>query len=269
MNSSDNLSENVKAALRQLGADKELVPGAKLRQVLDKSFLEPHFLDEFLKEKGLRFSEFVSGISGIFVQKRSGADMLVGFPDAQWPVSAAGSRGFSTRLQFRPDVYLALTRVTAEGFYYLRESDQFIEGRLGEASGVPLPKVTFSELTAERKQFAEALEDKAMGRGLSDALEQSTSPISAFQRAIAHLNLGEQWHIFKFGLLRAKLEQWTKENHLAVLPSWYVNAPEPEAYSPKAVMARLVDHMTEEEIRSLAVPFRAVESLFNSMSRKV
>jgi len=269
VSSLEDLSDTVKTALRQLGADKQLVPGAKLKYTLDQSFLEPHFLDELLKARRLRFSDFILGIPGIVVQKRGGADMLVGFPNAQWPISATSSRSFVGRMQLRTDVYTALTKVSTAGFFYMRETDRFVEGPVSQASGVPFPKVTFSDLTAERKKFAEELEDQSVGKELLDALEQSTNPLSAFQRAIDRLNLGGQWHVFKFRLMRAKLDKWAEENQLAVLPSWYDYTSEPEVYGPKAVMVRLVDHMTEEEIRSMSVPFRAVESLFNSISRRV
>lgn len=261
-------SAAVKKALNDLEADKRLVPGAKLKQMLVKSIADPHALDEFLEASGRKFSDFVAEIDGIVVQKRGGSDMLVGFPGAEWPVPATSSRSSIPRMQLRDDVYNALTKVTTSGYFYLPDSGQFVEGPVTQPDAVPLPKVVFSDLTSERKRFAEELDDKKVAAELLTSLEHSANPLATFQRAITQANLSGQWHTFKFALMRAKLEKWAKESCLNISPSWYDSSSISEGYGPKAVLMRLADHMTDEEIRHLNVPFRAVEALFNSVNRK-
>jgi hypothetical protein len=259
----------VKKALLELGADKQFVPGAKLKQVLAKSGENPHELDEFLDTTAQRFSDLLESIDGIKVQKRGSSDMLVGFPGANWPPPTVTSRAPIPKMQMRDDVYLALTKITALGYYYFPKTDQFVEGpRTDSGEGVPLPKVVFADLINERKVFADQVVDREKAAELVNALEQTASPLVSFQNAVSRLNLGSEWHVFKFGSMRAKLEKWASDHGLPIMPSWYDSSSSSENRGPKEVLVRLADHMTDDEIRQLNVPFRAVEALFNSMNRK-
>ncbi len=47
--------EKLKNVLKELGADKQLVTGAKVKELLTKSALDPGEFDRFLKKRGLSF----------------------------------------------------------------------------------------------------------------------------------------------------------------------------------------------------------------------
>ena len=195
--------EKLKNVLKELGADKQLVTGAKVKELLTKSALDPGEFDRFLKEKGLKFSDFVLRVEGIKVQKRGASDMLVGFPGADWPTPNLSTRIPFKKLQMRDDVYNALTSVSNDGYYFLPDSDKFIEGPPPQrVNGVPLPKVPFSELINERRDFATRIKDPIVRDQLLDSLDHTPNPLATFQYAVNKANLGESWHIFKFGLMR-------------------------------------------------------------------
>ena len=143
----------IKQVLSELEADKQLIPGAKLKQQLLRSTSDPASLDAFLASSGLKFAEMLERIEGIVVRKRRGSDMLVGFDGADRPVQVAMTRSSEASQQLRDDVYTAMTRVNESGYYYVPRTDQFIAGPVEDPEAIPLPPVSLDDLLEERKDF--------------------------------------------------------------------------------------------------------------------
>ena len=124
----------IKEVLSKLGADKQLIPGAKLKQRLIRSASDPASLDTFLASSGLKFAAMLERVEGIVVRKRRGSDMLVGFEGAEWPVQVTVSGSSETIQQLRDDVYTAqrkaLTslRFTATKTGVIALKKQFMQG---------------------------------------------------------------------------------------------------------------------------------------------
>jgi hypothetical protein len=132
---------------------------------------------------------------------------------------------------------------------------------------VEIPSATLEELIAERRAFAEGVRDAEQQTRLATAIERSPNPLADFRRAVSELGLGRSWYTFKLQRLREKLERWAKNNDLEVRPSWFAQRAQ-QIDAPQDVLAQLARHMTDEEIRSLMVPFRAVEGLYRAAGRR-
>lgn len=73
-------------ALRTLGADSVMVPGAKLRQEMVKIGSRSNFdVSAHVASSGQPFGVLTGQVAGVVVHKRPGSDMLVGIEGAAPP----------------------------------------------------------------------------------------------------------------------------------------------------------------------------------------
>lgn len=258
-------------ALRELGAEQTFARGAKARDVIQKlGDREGADLQEFLESEGKKFGEFLGDVPDVVIHRRPGTDMFVGFKGSMWPTEDRRHQDSEGRERFRSDVYEALTRVHQGPYYYIQSQDRFIqeleEHDLGDS--LTMDSITLDDLVGERREFAESLPDEDASEALKRALLYSTNPLGAFQAVVTEHHLGRNWHAFKMERLRERLEKWAAGNGITVSPTWFVSPEETNAWDrPQTALARFAQYMTDEEIRGIPVPFRAVEGLYRDLSR--
>ncbi len=261
-----NWNEIITKALRELEADTTLTRGAILRSKVNQIASDSEFdFDAYLKDSAQKFSSVVERIDNVVIYKRPNTDMFVGFKGAEWPDSVNGEiREY--RKRFRADVYEAFTRISDSAYWYFPDTDQFTQNISGNASRmkIPLPSVTLGDLLNQRREFAEQSETKDE---LLKALMHSPNPLAAFQSAISRQRLGRAWHNYKSERLEEQIQAWAKENDIQFRPHWIDSSESQEnSLSPQQLMAHFATFMTDDEIRAVPVPFRAVEAMYRNIS---
>ena len=261
----------VEEALNDLGGRNVCVPGAQLHSEVSKRVSkEGTDFGADLRGQGITFRQYLERFESLTVHVRPGADMLVGFHGASLPTQperpAGGPREF---LRIRDDVYSAFTRISPTPFVYVHNVDRFTTEPGDEADTVQVPPVTLEGLVGHRRAFVTSVEDDQASDELKRSIERSANPLADFQRTVIALRLSRRWHDFSYRAVRSEIEAWAKESGLEVPEAWF--SPLAQAQPPGTpldVLVVLGRHMTEEEIRGLAVPFRAVEELYRALARK-
>ena len=252
-------------ALKELQADAIFTRGAilhsKVNQIARRSDLD---FDRHLKETNQKFSSAVQNVENIELHKRPNTDMYVGLVGAKWPESTAE---WTPRNQhrFRADVYEAFTRISDSDYWYLPDTDEFSKETAQDDTRrkIGVPSATLESLLSQRRSFAEESEAH---EELKKAIERSPNPLAAFQAEVAQLRLGQEWHIYKSKILRKSIEEWAEQNEIEFRPQWMESQDvghNPQ--SPQQLMATFAAYMTDEEVRSISVPFRAVEAMYRSI----
>ncbi len=260
-----NWDNIVVEALKELQADAVLTRGAilhnKVSQLARRDGLD---FDRYLKDTRQKFSSAIERVENIVVHKRPNTDMYVGLVGAEWPESAAEQNPRDYR-RFRADVYEAFTRISESDFWYLPDSDEFRNEIPPDdtRTKVAVPSVTLESLLSQRRGFAEASE---ASEELKKAIERSPNPLGAFQAEVSRLRLGLAWHNYKTGTLRRTIEDWAEQNEIEFSPHWFESHDmEHSRQSPQQLMATFATYMTDDEVRSISVPFRAVEAMYRSI----
>ena len=261
-------------ALIELGADNTFTRGAVLTQkVREIGMLEGEDLHAFLQDSGQKFGEFLDANENVLVHRSHGTDMFVGLPDAIWPTRESGEadHGQKRRTRLRADVYEALTIVSDRPYHYVRSSDTFTQDPSGTDSAddlVEMPSVTLMSLIEDRRAFLDRLPSEEVRADLLRAIDHSPNPLSEFQLSVSRHKLARAWHQFKLDRLTRRLNEWAQQNGVPVSPSWVTQPNDQETHqSPQAILSRFAVYMTADEVRLLSVPFRAVEKMYQDLSR--
>lgn len=258
-------SDIITDALKELQADVVLTRGAILhRKVIEIARRSDLDFDGYLKETNQRFSSAVQKVDNIELHKRPNTDMYVGLLGAKWPEPTAKWTP-RTQHRFRADVYEAFTRISNNDYWYLPDADAFSNDIAQDDTRrkIRVPSVTLESLLDQRRRFSE--ESEAHDE-LERAIERSPNPLAAFQAEINRLRLGQEWHRHKSTTLRKSIEEWAEENGIEFSPQWMEQqGAEATLQSPQQLMAAFAAYMTDEEIRSISVPFRAVEAMYRSI----
>ena len=259
-------AELVRRVLREAGGEQTLVPGAKLKQTLIAASADENALDDYLKAEAMRFKTFLEQVDGVVVKTQVGTDMLVGLEGAVWPTTSPAQAKNQPR--FRQDAYEALTVLSEAGYHYSPGTDEFKSGRADSSGAVAVPPVTLEDLLYQRRRFAESLGNSSTRQALIGSLENTANPLAKFKLQLAEAGLSDDWSRFKFDLLYAKLSEWASTNSMAVSPAWHNLSFEPGRDTPQQIVTRLVHYMSEQEIRDMHVPFRAVEALLRDLTKR-
>ena len=248
-------------ALRTLGADSVMVPGAKLHQEMVKIGSRSSF-DVFahVASSGQPFSVLTGQVAGVVVHKRPGSDMLVGLEGATPPPfdkpfeNSAGSAG-----TLRRDVYEAFTKLSPVPCVYLPGSDRFVPANRAEGPSIRVPEVTLEGLIREREEFVNSLHPDVQPP-LLDALKHSANPLADFHHELRNSGFIGEWVSACTNLLRSRVIEWARENDVEPRDSWFSRNPSRMATTTHQAMERLIPHLTVDEIRDLKIPFRAGEA---------
>ena len=253
-------------ALNELQADTTFTRGAILRdrvnQICRRGGLD---FDSFLKETNQKFSSVVEQVDDVEIHKRPNTDMYVGLKGAKWPESTEEPSRWN-RSRIREDVYEAFTRISDSDYWYLPDTDEFKQdiAKDDPRRKIAVPSVTLESLLNQRRQFAEKSDAH---EALTKAIERSPNPLAAFQAEVTRQRLGREWHSYKSEELTQFIQEWAEKNGIEFRPQW-MESPEmgQNPQSPQKLMANFAAYMTDEEIRSMSVPFRAVEAMYRSIS---
>lgn len=258
----------INQALRELKADVTFTRGAVLRNKIEEICKESEDdFDAYLKGSNQRFVQVIQQVSGVAIRRLPDTDMFVGLEGADWPefrVGESEGSGQPKSRRFRSDVYDAFTKISDRGFWYFSDFDEFTQEIPASDSRIKisLPAVTLDQLREQRRSFA-ALQSDDLNEELIRATDRSANPLAQFQAMISRHKLGQKWHKFKADTLMEQIQNWAKENSIEFRPSWVESDQAQESRkSPQRLMADFAFLMTDDEIRSISVPFRAVEALY-------
>ena len=254
-------------ALRTLGADSVMVPGAKLHQEMVKIGSRSSFdVSAHVASSGQPFGMLTEQVAGVVVHKRPGSDMLVGLEGAAPPpFDKPPVNSFDSAGTLRKDVYEAFTRLSPVPSVYLPDSDRFVPANLAEGPSIKIPEVTLEGLIREREEFANSLHPDVQPP-LLDALKRSANPLADFHHEIRNSGFIGEWMSARTNLLRSRVIEWAKENDVEPRDSWFSRVPFRMATTTHQAIERLIPHLTVDEIRDLKIPFRAVEALLAERS---
>ena len=256
----------VEQTLSDLGGRSVHVPGAKLHTAVSKTALiQGEDFGRYLMGEDKSFGEFLEGMSELTVHKRRGTDMLVGFSGATLPALERESRGRPRdNLRLRQDVYAASTRISSEPYVYIRNRDEFTAEQGDATDFVKLPPVTLDELLDQRRTFSKSLEDEHASERLIRAIEFSANPLAHFHRELVQLGLLRQWH----KLIYDRVTAWAGANDVEISQDWFAPRPETQPIdTPQQILSELARHLTDDEVRGLLIPFRAVEEIYKAIPR--
>lgn len=267
-----NWNEIIIQALGDVKAEVTFTRGAILRNRIDEICAESN--DDFgayLKDSGQRFVEAVRQVPNVVIHRRPNTDMFIGFEGSEWPESISGeTRGWqpSNVSRFRPDIYAAFTQVSDRRFWYFPDTDVFTQEIEVNNSRkkFELPELTLKDLTDQRRNFAFE-QEKGPQDELLITIDRSSNPLARFQSAIKSNRLGESWHKFKSESLMKQIDDWAAEKGIDFRQSWLETEQRLEnRQSLQQLMADFSSLMTDDEIRSISVPFRAVEALYRKIN---
>ena len=252
-------------ALKELQADAIFTRGAilhnKVSQIARRSGFD---FDHHLKETNQKFSSAVQKVENIEIYKRPNTDMYVGLVGATWPESAS-ERPTRNINRIRADVYEAFTRISDSEYWYLPDADEFSKDIAQDYTHrkIAVPSATLDDLLKQRRNFAETSEAH---EDLKRAIERSPNPLAAFQAEVSRLRLGQAWHNYKSAILRKSVEEWAEQNEINFNPKWMESQDVGQnLQSPQRLMATFAAYMSDEEVRSISVPFRAVEAMYRNI----
>lgn len=257
----------VATALTDLGGRRATVTGAALYgKIAELTRTQGGEFREFLNGVPLTFREFLERHGEVEIYTRPGSDMLVAFPGVAPPPAAAARTSLS---RHRSDVYDAFTRIRPGSYYYVLDRDQFTAQPEEGSRAVPVPQISLDELSDQRRSFVQDLTDEGMRDGLTSALDFSPNPLASFHRTLSEYRLLRRWHEFNYTLLRKKIMSWAEENAIPVRDDWFSQRTDQETLeSPQHMLAGIAEYMTDDEVRDLNIPFRAVEELLRSIPRR-
>ena len=257
----DDWDSLVTEALRSLGADLKMVPGAKLRQRMVELGNGRGFnVAGHVAESPDSFSTLVRRVDDVDVRIRPGSDVLVGIQGARIPNDAPRTGAEPGHQGLRKDVYEAFTRVSPLPFVYLPSSDRFVPENEAEGASIEVESVTLSGLIEDRRNFVATLPSDDQ-EPLIDALNGSSNPLSEFRREASSRGVFPKWTAWQSRTVAVRVREWANGHGLTVRTAWFRRAGTAE--SPHQTLARLVPYLTAEEIRDLRIPFRAIEALLS------
>ncbi len=254
----DNL---VRDALRELGADAVMAPGAKLRQQMEKMAPATGFdVPAHLKSHEQPFGVLVGQADGVVLHKRPGSDMLVGLEGADPPAekACAPSAGQTGSTRLRKDVWEAFTRLSPN-FVYLPGSDRFVPTGQQEGPSIPVPDIKLEGLIRDCRDFIDGL-DSAVQPLLRRALEHTATPLAKFRDALQEMGYLHAWTSWRVDMLRNRVIEWAKKNQIEPRNSWF--SPTRSSMTAHRALEQLMPYLTTDEVRRLPVPLRAIEALF-------
>lgn len=254
----------VVASLKELNANVTMVPGAKLRQqVVEAGLREGLDVAAAIAGDDRSFLQAVAAVDGVVVTRVPGSDAFVGLGGAKPPDQIASASPAALD-GLRSDVYRAFTRVASIPFVYQPERDLFSPEDRAEGASVPVPRVDLPYLIELRRKFALQVPPQQQQR-LIDALDGSANPLAQFRQVLEADGLVQRWMTFLTSTLRRRVEEWAVESNVTLRAAWF-RAPR-GGTNARTTLERLAQYLTDEEIRDLRVPLRAVEAMLFDRKR--
>ena len=247
-------------SLRDLGADREMVPGAMLRQHMELVGAGNDFdVGAYIAESSSSFSQLVAQVSEVVTRPRPGTDVLIGLTGASAPTPEPKHVDHARPGAFRKDVFQAFTRVAPVPFVYMPDADQFTPRNHSEGATIEVDRVSLQELIDDRRKFVMSLplEDQT---SLSDALDSSPNPLSTFREQAANQGLLGRWASRQAEIVKARVVSWAQKNDVTPRQGWFQQR---HTISTHQTLERLLPYLTPDEIRAMPIPFRAIEAFLS------
>lgn len=253
-------SDLVGAALRELGADEKMVPGAMLRQRMEVMGARSGFdVGGYVADSPDPFAQLVGRVEGVEIKRRPGSDVLVGFVGASAPDPVRHSTYRTRPGALRKDVFQAFTRVEAVPFVYMPDADRFAPEDRSEGTVVEVERISLKTLIDDRRTFVNTLPEESQ-KTLLDALERSTKPLETFREAVAAQGVVGQWASRQAEIVKARVLSWARKHDVAPRETWFQQRREVSAHR---TLERLLPYLTPDEIRAFSIPFRAIEAFLS------
>ncbi len=244
-------------ALKDLGGDSNMIPGAKLRQRMVQLGAEREFdVPAYVQNSGLPFSRLVERVDAVTIVRPPGSDILIGLHGSSTP--KWDPKSISTRGELRSDLYRAFTRISPEPYVYLPHSDKFVTADLSEGESIKVARISLDSLIADRRAFVETLQPDEQPPFLA-ALNHSVNPLAQFRNIAIERSRINQWISVQTEQLRSRIIQWAANNKITPRDAWFRRSR--GVASPHRTLYRLVPYLTADEIRDLRIPFRTIEAL--------
>lgn len=253
-----------KETLLSLGADDEMVPGAKLREHMVRAGYAAGFdTPAHVAKSGISFSRLVERVAGVTVKFRPGSDVVVGLDGARCSDQSPGHQAVTSSRNggLRNDVYQAFTRVSRIPFVYLPGADRFVPEDRAEGPSITVNSQTLELLISNRKEFIETLPPEDQ-QPLLDSLI-SANPLSDFRREVSARGLSARWATAQEARIKDQVLQWARKHEITPRDAWFRRSR--DSTDPHRTLARLMPYLTADEIRDLRIPFRAVEELLANL----
>lgn len=162
--------------------------------------------------------------------------------------------------KLRRDVYIAFTRLRSGLLFYNAVHDRFRQESPDGSGNIPVPPIAIGDLVDDRRSFAESINDAALSNTLLGSLQDRTTALTSFKQAVDDADLQANWHRFNGERVRKRLQTWASSNGLPLRPEWQ-HVEQATARDPRNTLSEVARHMTDDEVRNLTVPVRAVEAL--------
>ena len=263
-------NELVVTALNNLGADEKATRGAILRDEVESlAIQEGNNLQEYLNASSIKFGQLVTSTPGVSVRKLPGTDMFVGLSSIV--ISDEELRKTNIRHEqhrIRPDLFEAFTRADSH-FYYEPNLDRFVDSPVS-FSVIETPMITFKTLLDRRRRYAKQV-GGVVGIRLENSFTAASDPeaLTNFTAAVRDSDLAGDWHEFNVKLIREEVVEWASNNSLSVSPNWFQSrAVRSRTQSPQQTLRLVSRFMTDDEVREISLPFRAVEEMLDELSRR-
>jgi hypothetical protein len=244
-------------------------PGAKLRAAVA----------QLAKSRGLdfpppgmgKFSEFVESFQTEFIVDRpAGGDILVVPASRPELLAAKNTTSGSNRARVRQDLFEALTRIPLDSYglpYYDPNTDAVTYIKTNDpvpSSLVKLPATSLDQELELRQQFV---------ADLREVFAKGNTPLRDFSQTVQSFGLGQQWHVFRMGLLATRLRTWSVEKAIQWQQSWVKSLESRTANTPtfaapvgaddKKYLVELASMLTEEDLSRITIPMDIVIRLIS------
>jgi hypothetical protein len=268
------VAEALTAGLKSSGGP---VPGAKLRELIVKvaKTRESHYPPSGHEQES--FGAFLKNFESIaIVRRRKGRDLLVAPVDMPELLAEAPESG---AVRLREDIFEAFTRiprgVPPSEPWYVVSNDSVVWLLLTELSGsgelVKIPIATLEQELSERKSFLQSagLTEDAKNR-IAVSLD-THSGLGSFSKLIKAHGLSQMWHHHRFQAVVRRIRAWCTAAGVPWREEWVSSSDESKsptqtggdlpAKNQRYLFTRLVESLTDEDLRRISVPLDIVLKL--------
>jgi len=253
------------------------VPGAKLRQLIFKGAKRRDLTYPPSGHEQESFGDFLKHFESIaLVHRREGRDLVVAPADMPQLLADAPESG-PTRL--REDIFEAFTRIPrglppSEPWYVL--SDDTVVWLLptelsGSGELIKIPAATLELELGERKSFIQSVDLAEDVKNRMAGSLDTHSGLGSFSKLIKAHGLSQIWHRHRFRAVVRRIRAWCTAAGVPWRDEWVSSSDASKALTPtgdnlpgtnqRQLFERLVESLTDEDLRRISVPLDIVIKL--------
>ncbi len=254
---SPDLKQIVLEALQDAPKDRRLL-GSTLGNLAARVAAAHGFVFKHeLKRAGLTMKRLLEQMQEIRIRPAAvGPDFEVTTSDGnfQETKSTEGAQ------QLRKDIYDAFTRLRDEPLFYDPVYDKFHRDGTDE-SRIIVPPITIDILIDDRQKFAATVADANVSAALERALQTPSVALTNFKNTIDQAGLKPEWYSAVAELVKARIQGWVAQSGLIFREEWLRFEQRSHARDPRQTLNDIAKYMTDQEVRALSIPLRAIEAL--------